>query len=953
MQKRAVIGIACLLFQFMLSAQCPGNDVLWNRIKFLRETSNISAENKILEVEGYLSVMPSCSYRNDTTHASLLSLAGTLYFQTGNFQKSVVYRSQAIALTSTNAIKLPTKQKLLPGLYYWLSVAYDSLGKPYEKMKALDSCSTIAMRLNYVDRASLTAIYTRLVYFFDIGDYRRCIDYAARCQSLAREYGITNSTEEKVAESYISSSFGWQVIALLKLKDFAEAEKLLTDKVAEYKSLGLLNYLGTTYSQLAEVQLNKGEFHKAILFYRQAFDWDKKAGYTFNCKQSLKDVGSVYFNNLHNSNLALSYYQKALNLTNNNKGLSTEDAFETLDLYSRIATLYVNQKKYPEAFQAFQKAFDQLEPGSNENTLLTLSRDELLGFKKIHYLTRLFIEKANAHVSLFKYKKQIPAIKNAIAVYKRTDQLLDRIRAEQKDPQSKLFWRSDSRILYDNAIEACYLAGNTDDAFYFLEKSRAVLLADQLNEQKRANQQIILEQAGLKKKIQQLEKQSSSVSKLSRRYAQLQSELFSTKQTLDRLQQNLGNYPDYNQNTKTNVFTVNDVKKRILKDHQAFMQMMETDSAVYALFITASSSVLKKIPKSDFDSYSHLFINYLSQPKLLNSNFNSFAHTARQLHQLIFANTSLPKGRLIISPDATNFPYEALISSNPGEPLTYFINDYALSYTYSAQYLTNTILDQPEYGKMFYGMAPVHYSNSFHLASLPGSDIAIRKLKNNFGHSTITLSRDATKNKFLADFYRYKIVQLYTHSTDSGYNNEPTIYFNDSALVLSELIYENKPATNLIILSACETGSGKSYKGEGIFSFSRGFAGIGVPSTLTNLWQVDNESMYELTSLFYKKLSEGLPMDVALQQAKIAFLKTASMEKRLPYFWAASVLSGQSGIIKFDKPFSYAWLVIAISLVGLIILGYGLMKKHHSSKRKIQKKDALITPDKSSSLLPL
>ena len=49
--------------------------------------------------------------------------------------------------------------------------------------------------------------------------------------------------------------------------------------------------------------------------------------------------------------------------------------------------------------------------------------------------------------------------------------------------ESKLFWRSDSRRLYENAIEACYLQNNLDDAFYFFEKSRAVLLQDQLNEQ--------------------------------------------------------------------------------------------------------------------------------------------------------------------------------------------------------------------------------------------------------------------------------------------------------------------------------------------------------------------------------------------------------------------------------------------------------------------------------------
>ena len=107
-------------------------------------------------------------------------------------------------------------------------------------------------------------------------------------------------------------------------------------------------------------------------------------------------------------------------------------------------------------------------------------------------------------MQLYKAKGETTALKEAVRVYKVTDQLLDRIKMEQSDMQSKLFWRSDSRRLYEHAIEACYDYQNTNDAFYFFEKSRAVLLNDQLNEQRWLGEEDIQKQTQIRKKILQL-----------------------------------------------------------------------------------------------------------------------------------------------------------------------------------------------------------------------------------------------------------------------------------------------------------------------------------------------------------------------------------------------------------------------------------------------------------------
>src|SRR5262249_52420726 len=62
------------------------------------------------------------------------------------------------------------------------------------------------------------------------------------------------------------------------------------------------------------------------------------------------------------------------------------------------------------------------------------------------------------------------------------DSAITLARHEQTDEKSKLYWRNNTRSFFKNILEACYLSGNMGKAFYFMEKSRAVLLNDRLNE---------------------------------------------------------------------------------------------------------------------------------------------------------------------------------------------------------------------------------------------------------------------------------------------------------------------------------------------------------------------------------------------------------------------------------------------------------------------------------------
>jgi len=915
--------------------QCPDNTVLEKSLGQPPDSAKFYSQRQFEEFYGYLDKMQNCPYRNDSTHARLFRRIGGIYYKRGDYLNAIKYYRQGINLITSNASKPSVNLTDLPASYFWLSEMYEGLNMVEERMTALDSCVKIAMRIPYVDAACLQALYKSGEYLFDVGDYRRCIDYMQQCESVAKQYPKLVAPYQR--EEFVSSSLLWQTKALLELKDYKGAEKLITDRIEECKRGGLNNNLGTIFSQLAELQLRKGNSNEALLFYTKAFKNDQQAGYNFACKQTLKDIGyNIYFLRFNDINKAHAFYAKALGTINKNPNLYSEDKSETLDLYRLIGNSFAEKRQFDSAYCYFQLAFDQIKPGTNESGILNFSEQAIAQQKKIHYLASLVIDKADTYRKQYETNKEAKAIHEAIRIYKAADLFLNRVKTLQSDLQSKLFWRSDSRRLFEHAIEACYLQKNPSDAFYFFEKSRAVLLNDQLNEQHWLGEQDILKQTQLEKKIQQLERTLVNIDKSSSRYAELQTELFTNKQELQRLQDVIKtNNPLYYQSfLEKNFITVTDVRRKLLKDHEALIEIFAGDSAIYSLVATVGKTTLQKINKSSFDSLSKIYTVFIANPQLLNGNFSGFLQISHQLHQLLFKDINVPSGRIIISPDGQYFPFEALVT-DAGKN-NYFLYDHAVSYTYSARYLLNEF-DQngSSTSNNFFGVAPVRYTNG--LPALVGSDLSLRRMQNYFSNAKTLVLDKASKDNFLNEFNNYRIIQLYTHATDSGYNGQPTIYFSDTTLALSELFYSKKPAAKLIVLSACETALGQLHPGEGVFSFNRGFAALGIPSAVSNLWEVDNQGTYKLTELFYKYVAHGIPLDIALQKAKKEFIATTvSGENKLPYYWAASILVGQSNTVALQKSIPWKWVAVVILLI-LGFLGWQLKRKLPSSQLRIKR----------------
>ena len=445
----------------------------------------------------------------------------------------------------------------------------------------------------------------------------------------------------------------WNVLAQIELNNYDIAEKLLTAKLDESIRTGNSFDLGTIYNHLADVQRAKGDIPKALIYLNKGLKEENKAGHDISCKVILAMISYMLLQQKGNHDeQALYYYRKALAIVNKDNSQDALNSLETLNILASIGELYTHEGLYDSAFYYYQLAFDEIKPGMNETGLLGSQFDGLAKQKKMSYIIDLLLNKGDTYLQVYRARSETSALKNAISLYKVSDQLMDRIKREQLDLNSRLSWRSDNRHLYEHAIEACYEYGNADEAFYFFEKSRAVLLNDQLNEQRWLGEGDIQKQTQVRKKMLRLEYDLDTTDRNSSRFRDLQDELFIARQESNNLLQIIKERnPLYYQSViDFKVATIKDVDNNILSDHQALLEIYSGDSAVYILTIKHNHSDFIKLNKKIYDSLTRAYMSYISNASV-NAHYGEFISVSSSLYQLIFHHEELPKGRIIISPD--------------------------------------------------------------------------------------------------------------------------------------------------------------------------------------------------------------------------------------------------------------------------------------------------------------
>jgi CHAT domain-containing protein len=152
-----------------------------------------------------------------------------------------------------------------------------------------------------------------------------------------------------------------------------------------------------------------------------------------------------------------------------------------------------------------------------------------------------------------------------------------------------------------------------------------------------------------------------------------------------------------------------------------------------------------------------------------------------------------------------------------------------------------------------------------------------------FSSDVVALNSEA-KKEFL--FHSGIVLTGANKSLSTG----STSFHNDGIVTAFEVMNLDLSHTQLVVLSACETGLGKIENGEGVFGLQRSFMQAGARNVLISLWKVDDQATRDLMIKFYQYLVQGKSLHDSLRKAQ----SDLASDVGNPSLWGGFVLVGNN-----------------------------------------------------------
>ena len=187
-------------------------------------------------------------------------------------------------------------------------------------------------------------------------------------------------------------------------------------------------------------------------------------------------------------------------------------------------------------------------------------------------------------------------------------------------------------------------------------------------------------------------------------------------------------------------------------------------------------------------------------------------------------------------------------------------------------------------------------ANDTKFPELPGAIKEINALKKAglVLPENIYVGKNCTKENFLKTLPYADILHVATHATSNGMVRDlnRVIFKSTNGEVASGTVILNAEEigaldlkARLVFLSACETGMGKVYNGEGTYNLGRTFLSAGAEKVIQSYWQLDDFSASQIVEGFYYHYYNGFSVSESLRLSKLHFLKEWPAKSQ-PFFWS-------------------------------------------------------------------
>ncbi len=923
--KLFVCFLSALLFYQSPHPAAPNTDYksLFNQAEKLSNAASTSDATDRQALADYMAVIKLLSKNHPDDHFLFKAYVSTATFL------QVLNRQQQSIIYLKNAINLKQHLSDLQDSVLFRPLVY--CGNAYYQTDKTDSAALYYNRAEtiadkYPTVSELERLYNTLgVIAYSSGNYNQSITYYQKAISTLTGHKTYDVSFLVIYKNNLASAFK-------KLKRYNDALAIYQGLLAYHVQTDqLLHNVGSAY-------LAMGESAQAITYLAQVKYTDQKK---FN------DLGRAYFEQKDYANASL-FLQKAADInTTANHGHRNTDYGITLKYFG---DLWFEKGQTQQALAYYQKSINNLLFDFKATNIYDNPDKFTSVFNAVELLETLKA-KALAFKKFYGETGKIKDLEASLQTYLAFYKLANYVERVYDNDESRLLITDQKYASHQQPIDICLqlyrLSGNKnyiEQAFELDEQNKANILSLYLSEAKlKAKSNVppalLQQETLLKHNITRIslnvadEKDSTKLTALNHQLNDYSINLLKVQNKIDR-ETSFGRLK-INDNSAS-IPAIQDV----IPSNAAILSYHMLDTAVICFMMTDSKFDFF-VAKTPADFYSTLKNLYTGAKQREGANREQLKNLSQSCYNLLVKSAEqfiAGKTDLMIIPDgALNYlPFEILTAAK-GDRL---LNQHTITYNYSCTLLQNSPVSNLNLLSSI-GLAPFADSTSREgeFARLPASKTEIETL-----NGTRLFGAQATKQAFLKDAPNFNIIHLATHAVaDDRDPNRSFIAFYpqaaDSAidykLFLPEIYNLKLDKTRLVVLSACESGTGELVNGEGLISLSRAFSYSGCDNIITSMWKADDASTAYISNKLHFYLQNGRSIAYSLQQAKLDYLDDVNIPstQKLPGYWAHLRLIGNFEGRTSDHRW-ITWMTILLVAGFLALKNRGSIRKLISPRHK-------------------